>query len=146
MYDHHHAIVSGHRAGRPAGSARAVPRAHAAVRAARGGVPGAPGGPGLVRGTREAMRQARTVTQRRATAAPALLCQREPDLFFSDDAADLRLAKELCGHCPLRAACLTGARERAEPWGVWGGELFLNGEIIPGKRPRGRPRKSDVAA
>jgi hypothetical protein len=33
-----------------------------------------------------------------------------------------------------------------EPWGVWGGELFLRGQIVPRKRPRGRPRKHDVAA
>ncbi|MPY81535.1 MAG: WhiB family transcriptional regulator, partial [Actinophytocola sp.] len=26
------------------------------------------------------------------------------------------------------------------------GELFLQGVVVPRKRPRGRPRKSDVAA
>ena len=39
-----------------------------------------------------------------------------------------------------------GALERREPWGVWGGELFLQGVVIPRKRPRGRPRKNEVAA
>jgi WhiB family transcriptional regulator, redox-sensing transcriptional regulator len=29
---------------------------------------------------------------------------------------------------------------------VWGGEVFLRGEIVPFKRPRGRPRKTTVAA
>ncbi len=33
------------------------------------------------------------------------------------------------------------ASTSAEPWGVWGGELFLQGRVIPRKRPRGRPRK-----
>jgi WhiB family redox-sensing transcriptional regulator len=40
------------------------------------------------------------------------------------------------------AACLEGALERREPWGVWGGELFLNGRILAQKRRRGRPRKN----
>jgi hypothetical protein len=38
------------------------------------------------------------------------------------------------------------ALKRREPWGVWGGELFLRGAIVPRKRRRGRPRKTDVAA
>ena len=35
--------------------------------------------------------------------------------------------------------------ERSEPWGVWGGELFEQGVVVPRKRPRGRPRKTEVA-
>jgi WhiB family transcriptional regulator, redox-sensing transcriptional regulator len=92
-----------------------------------------------------ALRQAGARIQRQVTGAPALLCQREPDLFFSEDPGDLRLAKELCRLCPLQAECLAGALERGEPWGVWGGELFQNGRIIPDKRPRGRPRKAVAA-
>ena len=46
----------------------------------------------------------------------------------------------------MRAACLAGALQRGEPWGVWGGELFDRGMVIADKRPRGRPRKADVAA
>jgi hypothetical protein len=41
--------------------------------------------------------------------------------------------------------CLGGAVERNEPWGVWGGEIFERGAVVPRKRPRGRPRKADVA-
>ena len=48
--------------------------------------------------------------------------------------------------CPVQALCLDGALERREPWGVWGGELFLQGVVIPRKRPRGRPRKSEQVA
>ncbi|MGI9007713.1 MAG: WhiB family transcriptional regulator, partial [Streptosporangiaceae bacterium] len=48
--------------------------------------------------------------------------------------------------CPVRRTCLAGAMERREPWGVWGGELFIRGEIVARKRGRGRPRKNDVAA
>src|ERR687886_467350 len=69
----------------------------------------------------------------------------DPDLWFSDSPTDLELAKSLCGDCPLRVECLAGAVERAEPWGVWGGEIFERGAVVPRKRPRGRPRKEDLA-
>jgi WhiB family redox-sensing transcriptional regulator len=70
----------------------------------------------------------------------------EAELFFAESPSDVELAKALCQGCPVRAECLAGALERREPWGVWGGELFLQGVVIPRKRPRGRPRKNDVAA
>ncbi len=75
-----------------------------------------------------------------------LPCREEPDLYFAESPADVESAKALCCGCPARLACLTGAIERREPWGVWGGELFLRGEVVPRKRPRGRPRKTEVAA
>jgi WhiB family redox-sensing transcriptional regulator len=70
----------------------------------------------------------------------------DPELFFAELPADLEQAKALCTDCPVREMCLAGALERREPWGVWGGELFLQGVVIPRKRPRGRPRKNDTAA
>jgi WhiB family transcriptional regulator, redox-sensing transcriptional regulator len=73
-------------------------------------------------------------------------CTASPDLFFAESPRDVARAKELCRGCPVRAACLADALHRGEPWGVWGGELFLRGEIVPSKRGRGRPRKSDLAA
>ena len=48
--------------------------------------------------------------------------------------------------CPARHACLAGALDRPEPWGVWGGQLFVQGVVVARKRPRGRPRKNPVAA
>jgi WhiB family redox-sensing transcriptional regulator len=75
-----------------------------------------------------------------------LPCTDDPDLFFAESPADVEYAKDLCRGCLVRVACLAGALERREPWGVWGGELFLRGEIVPRKRPRGRPRKDEVAA
>ncbi|MSW98601.1 MAG: transcriptional regulator, partial [Actinobacteria bacterium] len=36
--------------------------------------------------------------------------------------------------------CLEGALSRGEPAGVWGGELFDNGEVIAARRTVGRPR------
>ena len=75
-----------------------------------------------------------------------LPCRRfDPDLWFADSPAELELAKSMCGDCPVRVECLAGAVERAEPWGVWGGEIFERGAAVPRKRPRGRPRKEDVA-
>ena len=68
------------------------------------------------------------------------------EVFFSEDLYDIARAKHLCGTCPVKNRCLVGALERREPWGVWGGELFLQGVVIPRKRPRGRPRKNEVAA
>ena len=70
----------------------------------------------------------------------------DADLWFAESPAELERAKALCSGCPVRAACLAGALEREEPWGVWGGELVLRGTVVPRKRPRGRPRKSPVAA
>ena len=68
-----------------------------------------------------------------------------PDLWFADSPAELERAKTLCEDCPVRAACLAAAMSRHEPWGVWGGEIFERGVVIPRKRPRGRPRKEDAA-
>jgi WhiB family redox-sensing transcriptional regulator len=76
----------------------------------------------------------------------ALPCRNfDPDLWFSDSPAELELAKSLCRGCPLRLECLAGAVERQEPWGVWGGEIFERGQVVARKRPRGRPRKEDLA-
>jgi WhiB family redox-sensing transcriptional regulator len=69
----------------------------------------------------------------------------DADLWFAEAPADLERAKALCGRCPVRAECLSGALRRAEPWGVWGGEIFERGAVVPRKRPRGRPSKADLA-
>jgi WhiB family transcriptional regulator, redox-sensing transcriptional regulator len=73
-----------------------------------------------------------------------LPCTDDPELFFAEAPADVEEAKALCQGCRIRVACLEGALDRREPWGVWGGELLLRGAIVPRKRPRGRPRKSDT--
>jgi len=75
-----------------------------------------------------------------------LPCRDDPELFFAESPDDVEFAKSLCLGCAARLTCLAGAVERREPWGVWGGEVFLRGEIVPFKRPRGRPRKTTVAA
>jgi WhiB family transcriptional regulator, redox-sensing transcriptional regulator len=70
----------------------------------------------------------------------------DPDLFFAESPSDIERAKALCHGCPARVPCLAGAQQRGEPWGVWGGELFDHGVIIPTKRGRGRPPKQSIAA
>jgi WhiB family redox-sensing transcriptional regulator len=67
------------------------------------------------------------------------------NLFFSEEIGDIAAAKRICATCPLQEPCLEGALERREPWGVWGGQLFLNGKILPYKRKRGRPPKNPPA-
>ena len=74
-----------------------------------------------------------------------LPCTEDPELFFSESPQDVEQAKVMCQGCQARLACLAGALERGEPWGVWGGELLLRGAIVPRKRPRGRPRRDVVA-
>ena len=78
--------------------------------------------------------------------APAELPCRggDPELFFAESPVDVEQAKALCRGCPLRRVCLDGALTRREPWGVWGGELFVGGVVVARKRPRGRPRKHPV--
>lgn len=68
------------------------------------------------------------------------------DLWFSDQPAEVEQAKALCRDCPFVEDCLAGALDRREPWGVWGGELFDAGRVIPRKVPRGRPRKNPAPA
>ncbi len=70
----------------------------------------------------------------------------DAELWFAERPEDVEFARTLCGLCPARAQCLAGALERQEPWGVWGGQLFVQGAIVARKRPRGRPRKNPVAA
>lgn len=88
-----------------------------------------------------------TPTQGRTDCAAAptgLPCwTADPELFFAETPESVDAAKLLCASCPVRNSCLAAAVERAEPWGVWGGELFDRGVVVPRKRPRGRPRNAD---
>src|SRR5262249_6475310 len=81
-----------------------------------------------------------TYTRAKAPEVTEFACLTDPDLFFAESPADIARAKELCRGCPAAAACLAGALERAEPWGVWGGELVLRGTVVASKRGPGRPR------
>jgi WhiB family redox-sensing transcriptional regulator len=86
------------------------------------------------------------ITEFEHTGAAIPCRANDPELFFAERPEDVERAKALCTGCPVRPTCMAGALERREPWGVWGGELFVQGVVVARKRPRGRPRKDAVAA
>ena len=53
----------------------------------------------------------------------------DPELWFAEHTAQVEQAKALCRTCPVREGCLAGAIEREEPWGVWGGEVFVGLQV-----------------
>ncbi len=61
------------------------------------------------------------------------------DTFFSDEPVDITEAKLICESCRVLERCLEAALDREEQFGVWGGQLFINGAIHQTKRGRGRP-------
>ncbi len=82
-----------------------------------------------------------------SAAEASLPCRRfDAELWFAETPADIEDAKSLCALCPKQPQCLASALQRREPWGVWGGELLERGTVVQRKRPRGRPRKTAVAA
>ena len=70
----------------------------------------------------------------------------DAEIWFAQTPDDVEFAKALCGTCPVVEECLTHAVETGAMWGIWGGQLFEWGVLVPKKRPRGRPRKETVAA
>ncbi len=70
----------------------------------------------------------------------------DPELWFAERSTEVEEAKALCRTCPLVEGCLAGAVERREPWGVWGGEVFVDGVVVARKRGRGRPSKAELLA
>jgi len=77
----------------------------------------------------------------RSLAACSTLTGELTKVFFSDELRQIARAKQICATCPVIADCLEGALERREPWGVWGGQLFVSGRVVLTKRGRGRPPK-----
>ena len=55
-------------------------------------------------------------------------------------------AKVICSGCEHIDVCLAGAFERDEVDGVWGGELFREGRVVPAYIGPGRPRKLRTCA
>jgi WhiB family redox-sensing transcriptional regulator len=81
-----------------------------------------------------------------ADRAERSLCRRaDPELWFAAFPVGREQAKALCRHCPIRLDGLATASRREEPWGVRGGEILDRGTVVPRKRPRGGPRKNELA-
>jgi WhiB family redox-sensing transcriptional regulator len=51
----------------------------------------------------------------------ALCPQTDPDAFFPDKGGSSRPAKQICGRCSVRLACLSYALENGIREGIWGG-------------------------
>ncbi len=62
-------------------------------------------------------------------------------LFFSEQPLELARARAICSVCAVRTDCLARALARREPYGIWGGEMLVDGRVVPDKRGRGRPPK-----
>jgi WhiB family transcriptional regulator, redox-sensing transcriptional regulator len=101
--------------------------------------------PGLPRTGGATPRRPHTPLSPAPVRRPLPCREEDPELWFAETPAQLELAKTFCAECPVRDACLAGALDRGEPWGVWGGEIFERGVVIARKRPRGRPRKVTAA-
>ena len=62
----------------------------------------------------------------------------DPDLFFSDNAADAATARRICSGCPARKACL--AEHLREEYGIFGGlgpegrKRIVAASLKPGNR------------
>lgn len=49
------------------------------------------------------------------------LCRDDPDLFFSDEPADIAKAQGICGDCPVQRQCADHLARFRRHWGVWAG-------------------------
>jgi hypothetical protein len=57
-------------------------------------------------------------------ATPGAACAHDPELRFSHSPQDIAQTKAICHRCPDRPPCLSGAIERRETYGIWGGSDF----------------------
>lgn len=98
---------------------------------------------GAASGVFDTWQSVRDLASRALVAEPGTVACRtlDAELWFSEDPRTIETAQQMCWQCPLRVECLVGAIDRAEPIGVWGGELFERGRIVAQPTPKGRPRK-----
>ena len=45
----------------------------------------------------------------------------DPDLFFSENADDVKAAKQICGTCPVAEQCREHGLDTGPEFGIWGG-------------------------
>lgn len=58
----------------------------------------------------------------------------DPELFFSENIAEINQAREICVSCPLRAKCLDYA-SFAEEYGIWGGTTAGERKVLRAGKP-----------
>lgn len=60
-----------------------------------------------------------------------------PYMFpLESDAVGIQMAKDVCGPCPVRDACLSWALDRNETAGVWGGYSSEERQALRRRRAR----------
>jgi WhiB family transcriptional regulator, redox-sensing transcriptional regulator len=64
-------------------------------------------------------------------------CQKNPDMWFSEDKDDIKKAKAFCGVCPVKEMCLKQAEESKEVHGIWGGKNFQSSIYRSSNKVRG---------
>lgn len=58
----------------------------------------------------------------------------DPELFYSENIAEINQAKAICEGCPVRDLCLDYSTQ-AEEWGVWGGHTPAQRKKLRGSLP-----------
>ena len=58
----------------------------------------------------------------------------DSELFFSENIAEIKQAREICVSCPLRAKCLDYATF-AEEYGIWGGTTAGERKVLRAVKP-----------
>lgn len=71
---------------------------------------------------------------------------RSVELFFSENAADVRAALRLCRSCPVRQPCYEVAMANREYFGVWGGSTERERRRVFRAERRARREQRDAAA
>lgn len=61
-------------------------------------------------------------------------CRGMGDAMFPE-VVDQKRARELCGGCPVRSACLAEALDAGIEWGIWGGMTERERRSLLRKRP-----------
>lgn len=64
---------------------------------------------------------------------PQPSCVHEPEKFFPDHTSypTILYAREICRKCTHRVKCRAEAESYPDTYGVWGGNYYQDGEVIP---------------
>lgn len=68
-------------------------------------------------------------------------CQSDPDLWWSDDRDDQKIAATLCQGCPVIMSCAEWAVSAKERHGVWGGMTIAQRTTLINRNDRHKERK-----